>query len=462
METMFPLDSATAWCHSVHRETASCQPEQHCSRSMTGEPIVEKRFIMATAETQSSAGLEHIGTLVIGGGLAAAHCVHALREGGYRKSIMIVGDENEIPYERPPLSKEFLQGKKPVEEFQPFPVQWYAQADVELRLGIAANAIDAEARQVTLADATTIGYETLVLATGCRSRIGGRAAKIEGWDLPGVYTLRSLDDSRRLRESLVAGEKLVMIGAGWIGMEVAASARAAGMEVTVLTPGQLPLAVPMGVEFGSHVARLQTDHGVRFMFGTAAEKIVNDATEGLSVVTPTGLVAADRVLLAIGAVPNIELASHAGLQTGSGVLVDAHLRSSDPHILAIGDIAEAFNTTLGRSLRVEHWDNAIRQGKLAASTVLGRDETYDWVPYFFTDQFDLGMEYVGDRATDDDAVLRGEMSSGEFIIFWLRSGIISAAMNVNIWDVNDLLRGLLGKRVSVERLVDMSVELADL
>lgn len=417
---------------------------------------------MATAAAQNSAQPEHVGTLVIGGGLAAAHCVHALRAGGYRKSIMIVGDEKEIPYERPPLSKEFLQGNKTVEEFQPFDAQWYATADVALRLGMRANAIDVEACQVTLDDATTIGYETLVLATGCRSRIGGRAANIEGWDLPGVYTLRSLDDSRRLRESFVSGERLVIIGAGWIGMEVAASARGAGMEVTVLTPDHLPLAVPMGVEFGSHIARLQSDHGVRFMFGTAAEKIINDPSEGLSVLTPTGLVAAHRVLLAIGAVPNVELASHAGLQTGTGVLVDSHLRSSDPQILAIGDIAEAFNTTLGRSLRVEHWDNAIRQGKLAAATVLGRDETYDWLPYFFTDQFDLGMEYVGDRGADDDAVVRGEMSSGEFIIFWLREGIISAAMNVNIWDVNEQLRELIGREVLSERLMDMTVELADL
>ncbi|PQZ95109.1 oxidoreductase [Arthrobacter sp. MYb227] len=417
---------------------------------------------MANVDAQSPKQHSNVGTLVIGGGLAGAQCVHALREGGYAKTITIVGDENEIPYERPPLSKQFLQGSQTVEEFQPFQATWYSSAQVEMRLGTTASSIDVVARRVFCSDDTSIGYETLVLATGSRSRMGGRGSNIEGWDLPGVYTLRSLEDSRRLKGAFATGKRLVIIGAGWIGMEVAASARAAGMEITVLTPDQLPLAVPMGVEFGSHVARLQMDHGVHFIFGTAAEKIVNDPTEGLAVMTPTGLVAADSVLLAIGAVPNTELALEAGLQMGHGIIVDTHLRTSDPHILAIGDIAEAFNTALGRALRVEHWDNAMRQGKLAASTILGREETYDWLPYFFTDQFDLGMEYVGDRQDDDDVVVRGEMSSGEFMIFWLRSGVISAAMNVNIWDVNDLLRGVIGKEIPVERLVDVSVKLADL
>lgn len=417
---------------------------------------------MANVDAQDPTRHSNVGTLVIGGGLAGAHCVHALREGGYTKTITIVGDENEIPYERPPLSKQFLQGSQTVEEFQPFAATWYSSAQVQLRLGTTASSIDVGARRVIFSDDTSIGYETLVLATGCRSRIGGRGANIQGWDLPGVYTLRSLEDSRSLKGAFATGKRLVIIGAGWIGMEVAASARAAGMEVTVLTPDQLPLAVPMGVEFGAHVARLQMDHGVHFIFGSAAEKIVNDPAEGLAVLTPTGLVAADSVLLAIGAVPNTELALEAGLQMGNGVSVDTHMRTSDPHILAIGDIAEAFNTTLSRALRVEHWDNAIRQGKLAAATILGREESYDWLPYFFTDQFDLGMEYVGDRQAGDDVVVRGEMSSGEFIIFWLRSGVISAAMNVNIWDVNDLLRGVIGKKIPVERLVDVSVELADL
>ena len=417
---------------------------------------------MAGVNDGNSGEAKNAGTVVIGGGLAAAHCVHELRAGGYGKPITVVADEDAVPYERPPLSKEFLQGKKTVVEFQPFPEEWYAEASVHLRLGVAATAIDTANKTVGLSDSTSIRYENLVIATGCRSRLGGRSSNMAGWDLPGVHTLRSLADSQALKEQFVAGRRLVIIGAGWIGMEVAASARAAGLQVTVLTPDEVPLAAAMGTEFGSHVARLHIKNGVNCRFGTMVNGIARDPESGLRVMTSGGDEPADLVLLAIGAVPNNELAAEAGLEVGTGVLVSAQLRSSDPSILAIGDIAEAFNTTLGRSLRVEHWDNAIRQGKLAAATILGRDEAYDWLPYFFTDQFDLGMEYVGDRAADDEVVLRGEPDSGEFIVFWLRKGLITAAMNVNIWDVNDHLRGLVGKSISVDRLADTSVDLLSL
>lgn len=417
---------------------------------------------MSEAAMAESAGQGELGTVVIGGGLAAAHCVHALREGGYTKPITLIASENEVPYERPPLSKEYLQGSKPAQELPPFAAGWYADADVDLRLGITAESIDAAAKKVALGGAGSVAYENLVIATGCRSRLGGRNANMDGWDLPGVYTLRSLEDSKQLKEQLVSGKNLVIIGAGWIGMEVAASARSAGVEVTVITPDQVPLATAMGSEFGAHVARLHIANGVQCRFGTAVSGIAADPEKGLVVRTPSGEIPADFVLLAIGAVPNNELAVAAGLEVGTGVLVDAHLRSSDSNILAIGDIAEAYNTTLGRAMRVEHWDNAIRQGKLAAATILGREESYDWMPYFFTDQFDLGMEYVGDRGADDDAVVRGDMASGEFIIFWLRKGVISAAMNVNIWDVNDHLRSMIGKTLPVSMLQDTDHDLMEL
>ena len=414
---------------------------------------------MSEAAMREPAAQTDLGTVVIGGGLAAAHCVHALREGGYTKPITLIASENEVPYERPPLSKEYLQGSKAVQELQPFPAGWYADSEVDLRLGTTAESIDASARRVVLGGAAPVDYENLVIATGCRSRLGGRNANMDGWDLPGVYTLRSLDDSKRLRDQLVAGKNLVIIGAGWIGMEVGASARSAGLEVTVLTPDQVPLAAAMGAEFGSHVAQLHIANGVQCRFGTGVTGIAADPQKGLVVQTPTGDIPADIVLLAIGAVPNNELAVAAGLEVGSGVVVDEHLRSSDKSILAIGDIAEAYNTALGRNMRVEHWDNAIRQGKLAAATILGRDQSYDWLPYFFTDQFDLGMEYVGDRQADDDVVVRGDMASGEFIIFWLRQGVVTAAMNVNIWDVNDHLRSMIGKTIPVATLQDTGNDL---
>lgn len=405
---------------------------------------------------------QDLGTVVVGGGLAAAHCVQALRDGGYSKAVTIIATEDEVPYERPPLSKEFLQGSKPAEELAPFPADWYAENKVVLRLGITAEAVDAAAKRVELSDSSSIDYEHLVLATGCRSRLGGRDANMPGWDLPGVHTLRSLKDARGLKDHLVSGKALVIIGAGWIGMEVGASARAAGLEVTVLTPDEVPLSTAMGTDFGSHVAQLHIANGVQCRFGTKVSGIGRGLDGKLLVQTGTGDIPADLVLLAIGAVPNNELAVAAGLKVGTGVVVDAHLRSSDPSILAMGDIAEAYNTTLGRAMLVEHWDNAIRQGKLAAATILGRDESYDWLPYFFTDQFDLGMEYVGDRQRDDEAVVRGKMASGEFIIFWVREGTITAAMNVNIWDVNDHLRSMIGKAIPVATLQDTGNDLLSL
>jgi 3-phenylpropionate/trans-cinnamate dioxygenase ferredoxin reductase subunit len=414
---------------------------------------------MSEAATTQAEAQGELGTVVIGGGLAAAHCIHELREGGYSRPITLIASENEVPYERPPLSKEFLQGSKPALELEPFPGSWYTGADVAMRLGTTAEAIDTAAKTVSLSDSSTLGYENLVIATGCRSRLGGRDANMTGWDLPGVYTLRSLDDSKAIKEQLVSGKHLVIIGAGWIGMEVGASARSAGLEVTVLTPDQVPLAAAMGAEFGSHVAQLHIANGVQCRFGTGVTGIAADPQKGLVVQTPTGDIPADIVLLAIGAVPNNELAVAAGLEVGSGVVVDEHLRSSDKSILAIGDIAEAYNTALGRNMRVEHWDNAIRQGKLAAATILGRDQSYAWLPYFFTDQFDLGMEYVGDRQADDDVVVRGDMASGEFIIFWLRQGVVTAAMNVNIWDVNDHLRSMIGKSIPVATLQDTGNDL---
>lgn len=417
---------------------------------------------MSEALSTWPAAKTDLGTVVVGGGLAAAHCVHALHGGGYSRPITVIATESELPYERPPLSKEFLQGSKTAQELPPFGAEWYSGAGIELRLGTTAESINVAAKTLSLSDSSTVGYENLVIATGCRSRLGGQDANMEGWDLPGVFTLRSLEDARKLKGQLVSGKHAVVIGAGWIGMEFAASARAAGVEVTVITPDRVPLAKAMGVEFGSHVAQLHLANGVQFRFGTAVSGIAADPGEGLTVRTSTGGIRADFVLLAIGAVPNIELATASGLQTGSGVLVDEHLRSSDKDILAIGDIAEAHNTTLGRALRVEHWDNAIRQGKLAAATILGSDESYDWLPYFFTDQFDLGMEYVGDRAADDKAVVRGDTASGEFIVFWLRKDVITAAMNVNIWDVNDHLRFMVGKNIPVPTLQDTGNDLMEL
>lgn len=398
--------------------------------------------------------------VIVGGGLAAATTVNELREQGHTGTISLIGQEQELPYERPPLSKGYLQGNDKLEDFTVNPASWYQEHNVQLHLGVRAEKIDRENQQVSLSDGSTVDYDQLVLATGARPNLGGKQP-FEGHDLPGVHLLRTVEQAKALRETLSEDTQLAVIGSGWIGMEVAASARSRGARVTVYSPDEVPLAKVFGDRFGHHLLELHQRNGVDVRTSTRVDSI--QETDGhLEVVSSAGTSRADVVLLAIGAVPNIELAHEAGLKTERGVIVDASLRSSDPKILAIGDIAEAFNTSLRRQLRVEHWDNAIRQGKLAAATLLGQDQNYDWAPYFFTDQFDLGMEYVGYSAPEDISVVRGDTETGEFIVFWLSEGKVTAAMNVNIWDVNDTLRGLLGRSIGHERLTDQSVDLTDL
>lgn len=405
-----------------------------------------------------SMGQESI--VIVGAGLAAATTVAELRALGHTGSITLIGEEQELPYERPPLSKGFLQGNEKLEDFTVNPTPWYEEHNVQLRLGVRAEKIDRQKQQVLLSDGSSVDYDQLVLATGARPNLGGKKP-FEGHDLPGVHVLRTASQAQALRESLDEDTQLAVIGSGWIGMESAASARSCGARVTIYSPDEVPLAKVFGDRFGHHLLELHQRNGVDVRTSTPVESI--QQTDGhLEVVSSAGTSRADVVLLAIGAVPNIELAQEAGLEVERGVIVDASLRSSDPKILAIGDIAEAFNTTMRRQLRVEHWDNAIRQGKLAAATLTGKEESYDWAPYFFTDQFDLGMEYVGHSAPEDTTVVRGDTGSGEFIVFWLADEKITAAMNVNIWDVNDTLRGLLGKRIDQDRLADLSIELTDL
>ena len=397
------------------------------------------------------------GTVVIGGGLAAAHVVQALRENAAAEPITVIADEDLPPYERPPLSKDFLQGKQPAEAAIVHDAGWYAAHDATLVLGEHAAAIDRERHLVRLESGAEHAYGQLVLATGADSR----RLDLPGAGLPGVHVLRRMDDARALKEALATGGRLAVVGAGWIGLEVAASARQAGMDVTVVAPGTTPLGTILGEEVGGHFAALHRAHGVELRLGTQVTGILEHAGRAAGLATSAGEVPADVVLIAVGAVPATGLAEAAGLAVDNGVLVDSSLRSSDPDILAVGDVANAENTRLGR-LRVEHWDNAVRQGTLAAQVILGHDDRYDWLPYFFTDQFDLGMEYVGRAGRGAETVIRGSLVSGEFIAFWLEDGVVCAAMNVNIWDVNDTLRGIVGRRVDAARLADPEVPLPEL
>ncbi|HLS76785.1 MAG TPA: FAD-dependent oxidoreductase [Nocardia sp.] len=382
--------------------------------------------------------------VIVGGGLAAAGLARALRAADFDGSLTLVGAEEHLPYERPPLSKEFLLGKKRLPDFTVEAAQWYRDHHVDVLLGTAVTGIDRSAKTVTLPDHSTLPYDKLALATGSSSRW----LPVPGADAPNVHTLRTVDDARVLAELLEQRAGLAIIGAGWIGMEVAAAARTRGCEVTVVETAEVPLLGALGPEMGAVFAELHREHGVDLRLGARVAEIVTDEhgrATGLR--TADGMTApADAVLIAVGAEPDIELAKQAGLATGGGVLVDAALRTSDPDIVAVGDIAEQQHPRLGTRVRVEHWANALNQPEVAAATMLGREAVYDRLPYFFTDQYDLGMEYTGHVPPGADArvVVRGDAARREFVAFWLDAGNrVLAGMNVNVWDVTDRIKELI-------------------
>jgi 3-phenylpropionate/trans-cinnamate dioxygenase ferredoxin reductase subunit len=396
------------------------------------------------------------GVVIVGAGLAAANVASTIREAGDQRPVTIIGDEGLLPYERPGLSKGVLQGKDQPESLYVHDQGWYSDHDIRTRLDDAATALDLDGQTVRLTSGDSVEYADLVIATGARPR----ALDLPGAELPGVSRLRRIPDSMTLRKSFGEGRRLVVIGAGWIGLEVAAAAVEAGLDVTVLEYSDVPLRAALGDRMGNHFAQLHRNHGVNLRTGVKVTGI-----KGVDAVTAVRageeLFPADLVVVGVGAVPNVGLAQRAGLMVDNGVVVDEQLRARE-HVYAIGDVANATNTALGSRLRVEHWDNAIRQGALAGHVLLGEDARYDWQPYFYTDQYDLGMEYIGRSAPDDDVVVRGSEESGEFIAFWQREGVVTAAMNVNIWDVNDKLRAIVGRQIDGTRLADSSIVLTEL
>ncbi|WP_433194235.1 NAD(P)/FAD-dependent oxidoreductase [Nocardia sp. CA-107356] len=400
--------------------------------------------------------------VIVGGGLAAAKLAEALRDNDFAGAVTLISAEDYLPYERPPLSKEHLAGKKSLEEFTVDPGQWYRDHHIDVRLGTEVGAIDRTAKTVTLPDGSTLGYDKLALATGSTPR----RLPIPGMDARGVYTLRTIGDSDTLIELFGTARRLVIIGAGWIGLEVASAARAAQVEVTIVEAAQLPLLAALGPEMARVFAQLHRDHGVDFRFGAQVSEITThqvetDLATGVRLADGT-VIEGDAVLVAIGARPNIELAAAAGLATDGGVLVDANLATSDPDIVAVGDIADEQHPVLGRRVRVEHWANALNQPAVAAQTMLGKSAAYDRLPYFFTDQYDLGMEYTGYAAPGEYArvVVRGDESTREFVAFWLDAdNRVLAGMNVNIWDATDRIKELIGQQVDPERLADPATPL---
>jgi 3-phenylpropionate/trans-cinnamate dioxygenase ferredoxin reductase subunit len=401
--------------------------------------------------------------VIVGASLAGAKAAQTLRDEGFDGAVVLLGAEEEFPYERPPLSKGYLLGKEARDSIFVHSEGWYAEHDVDLRRGVTATSIDRSARRVGLADGGSVPYDRLLITTGASPRRLG----IPGADLDGVLYLRSVGDSERLGAALRAGGSVVIAGAGWIGLETAAAAREYGCEVTVVEPEAVALHRSLGPELGEVFADLHRSHGVTFRFGEGLSEVTGSAGKVTGAVTSSGEeLSAETVIIAVGIIPNAAIAAEAGLTVDNGIVVDEALRTSDPDIFAAGDVANAFNPLLGRRIRVEHWANALNGGPAAARSMLDQDVSYDRVPYFFSDQYDLGMEAVGlpEPGTYDDVVYRGDPESLEFIAFWLADGTVVAGMNVNVWDVNDDIQALIRSEAPVDlaRLADPDVPLSDL
>ncbi|MGH3843073.1 MAG: NAD(P)/FAD-dependent oxidoreductase [Pseudonocardiaceae bacterium] len=406
--------------------------------------------------------------VIVGASLTGAKAAHTLREEGFTGRLVLLGEEDERPYERPPLSKGYLLGKQDRAKLYVHDQAWYGENSVELQLGRRVTSLDRAGRQVELDGGDRLGYSKLLLATGASARL----LDLPGADLDGICYLRRIEDSERLREAIRDGGRVVVVGAGWIGLETAAAARQYGCEVTIIEPQPTPLQAALGPGVGGCViggffAQVHRQHGVDVQLGTAVTEFRGTGHVAAVVTDDGNEVSADVVIVGVGARPNTELAEAAGLAVDNGVLVDATLRTDDPDIYAAGDVANAINPRYHARIRVEHWANALHGGPAAARSMLGQQVSYDRVPYFFTDQYDVGMEFTGWFAPGgyDALVTRGDLQARAFYAFWLAADRVVAGMHVNQWDqgiapVEALIRS--GAPVDRHSLADPAVPLTEL
>ncbi|WP_426003356.1 NAD(P)/FAD-dependent oxidoreductase [Paenarthrobacter sp. NyZ202] len=407
--------------------------------------------------------------LIAGGGLAGATAAKTLRAEGFAGPITLLAAEERIPYLRPPLSKDFLLGKAEEDAVPVVPAEWYGANDVELFTGTPAAGVRPRDHEVELTDGRTIQYSKLLLATGAKPR----SIPLPGSELDGVMTFRTFDDSLKLRDQLRdGGRRVVMVGSGWIGMELAAAARTYGNQVTLIGLEDVPLSAAVGPELGNFFKRVHEGQGTRFLLPASAKAIQGNGGHASAVVTDTGeVLPAEIVVIAVGVVPDTALAATAGLRLENGILVDPGLRTSAPDIFAAGDVANALHPFTGRHHRSEHWSNALNGGKVAAKSMLGQDAVLDMVPYFYTDQFSVGMEYSGypSLSTGTAPVLRGSLDDEGFLAFWLRGGRngssrLVAGLSVNVPRVHKTIKSLIAGKVELDpaQLTDPGVPLQEL
>ncbi len=407
--------------------------------------------------------------VIVGASLAGAKAAEALRGFGFEGRVVLVGSEADRPYERPPLSKDYLSGKVGLDKVYVHPEGFYETHEIELRSSTIVERIDPGSSEVVLPGGERLGYDRLLLATGAEPR----RLSVAGADLDGIFYLRTLSDSDRLRERIERGGKLVVVGAGWIGCEVAASARQAGLEVTVIDPNSVPLEHVLGPEVGAIYRDVHTDHGVEMLLGTGVEAFEGDDRVERVRTADGRVIDCDFVVAGIGATPRTGLAENTKIVVYDGLLTNKYLETEEQGIFAAGDVANARHPLFG-GLRVEHWANALDQGPAAARNMLGAADAddpvldhpvaYDRIPYFYSDQYDVGMEYSGHATDWDEVVFRGDVASREFIAFWLKDERIMAGMNVNVWDVPEQIQALIRShlRVDRERLADPGTPLTEL
>ncbi len=398
--------------------------------------------------------------VIVGASLTGAKAAETLRAEGFGGRVVLIGEEPVRPYERPPMSKSYLRGESGFDEAAVHQPGFYDEQSIELRTSTTVVSIDPAAREVLLASGEALTYDRLLLATGAAPR----RLDVPGATLDGVLHLRTCEDSDAIRGAVTASVPVVVIGAGWIGAEVAASARQLGAEVTMVEMASVPLERVLGFEVGAIYRDLHAEHGVRLHFGVGVESIGGvDSVEEVRLTDGTVL-PAGAVIVGVGVTPRTDLAEAAGLKLDNGVVTDEHLASSVDGIYAAGDVANVLYPSYGSHIRLEHWSAALNQGPVAAKNMLGDSTAYDKVPYFYSDQYDLGMEYRGWTPKFDQVVLRGDPSRREFMAFWLLDGRVRAGMNANVWDQSDNIEALVRSDQPIEpdRLADTDVDLASL
>jgi 3-phenylpropionate/trans-cinnamate dioxygenase ferredoxin reductase subunit len=397
---------------------------------------------------------------IVGASLAGSSAAATLREEGFDGRVLLIGSEPQLPYDRPPLSKNYLRGVVPFEKTLLRPPDFYRERAIEMRLGTTVTRVDPEKRTLELTGGERLEFDQLLIATGGRNR----RFPIPGLDLPGVYDLRTVADADRIREAIKGGGRAVVVGMGFIGAEVAASLRQSGLEVVAIEPFKTPLYRALGEEIGRVVEGLHRDQGVEMILDDAVT-----AFEGAGrverVVTRNGRrIECSLAVFGLGIEPATDLVAGTAVRVDNGILVDDQCRTNVPGIFAAGDVANHYHPVCGRQMRVEHWQNGVKQGAAAARSMLGRGQSYDEVHWFWSDQFDANIQYAGFHAAWDAIVVRGSLPERKFLAFYLADGRVESAVAIN--QGRDLRRTLpiIKARVAVDpqRLADPAVDLRTL